>query len=111
MVTSGDVTRVAGVSQADTDGPCAVERAEGGYDDTAMAVWAAFDLTTVRQPIPEMSRLATELLLARIADPGRPLVRHRLPDQLVVRGAMAHAPFASDLAAVGAAAGTPGGLR
>lgn len=82
-----------------------------GYDDIAMAAWAAFDLTTVRQPIPEMSRLAAELLLARIADPGRPLVRHRLPDQLVVRGAMAHARSASDLAAVGAAADPPGGLR
>lgn len=78
-----------------------------GYDDIAMASWAAFDLTTVRQSIPEMSRLATELLLARVADPGRPPVRHRLPDHLVVRGTTAHAPFASDLAGVHAAGSSP----
>lgn len=56
-----------------------------GYDDIPMAAWEAFDLTTVRQPIREMTRLAVRMLLDRIDDPDRPPTQRRLPATLVVR--------------------------
>lgn len=63
-----------------------------GYDDIEMSAWEAFQLTTARQPIPEMVRIGVELLLARIAAPARPPVHHRLPSEIVVRHSTAHAP-------------------
>lgn len=62
-----------------------------GYDDIEMASWEAFQLTTARQPIPEMVRLSVELLLIRIDAPARPPVHHRLPGEIVVRRSTAHA--------------------
>ena len=64
-----------------------------GYDDIGMASWEAYDLTTVRQPITEMTRRAAELLLARIDHPRSPPQLERLTDHLVTRGSTAHAPF------------------
>lgn len=63
-----------------------------GYDDVAMAAWEAYDLTTVRQPLPDMATLAVELLRARIADRSRPPEHTVLPAELVVRGSTAHTP-------------------
>ena len=56
-----------------------------GFDDIAMAAWEVFRLTTVRQDLRRMSRIATGLLLARIAEPDRPAERVVLPAELVVR--------------------------
>ncbi len=60
-----------------------------GYDDVDMASWEAFDLTTVRQPMPGMVREAVDLLLARMDDPERPVVHRRFPSRLVIRGSTA----------------------
>lgn len=57
-----------------------------GYNDISLASWEAFDLTTVRQPLPEMAATALELLLDRIEEPGRSSVQRRFPNRLVVRG-------------------------
>jgi len=57
-----------------------------GYDDIAMAGWAAFDLTTVRQPIEEMVREAVRLLRLRLAGEEFSRQRLRLPAALVLRG-------------------------
>lgn len=62
------------------------------YDDIAMSSWDSFDLTTVRQPVAEMSRLAVELLLRRVADPSTPTRHHRYPGQVVIRGSTDHTP-------------------
>jgi DNA-binding LacI/PurR family transcriptional regulator len=53
------------------------------YNDVELARYLG--LTTVRVPIREMGRRGTELLLARLAAPGVPPVRERLPTRLVVR--------------------------
>ncbi|MEU8804212.1 LacI family DNA-binding transcriptional regulator [Spirillospora sp. NPDC048819] len=37
-----------------------------GFDDVPMAAWEVFQLTTVRQPLPEMARTAVRLLVERI---------------------------------------------
>lgn len=56
-----------------------------GFDALPMSGWEAFQLTTVRQPLPEMAREAVGLLAARIADPERPAQRLVLPSSLLVR--------------------------
>lgn len=63
-----------------------------GFDDVQMAAWEAFDLTTVRQPVPDMVRLAVQILIERIADPAKPTGYHRFPTELVIRGSTAHTP-------------------
>ncbi|WP_167488794.1 LacI family DNA-binding transcriptional regulator [Nocardia terpenica] len=58
-----------------------------GFDDHEMA--AIFDLTTIRQPVHEQARTATELLLNELAGPGPdggPSHNIDLPTRLVVRG-------------------------
>ncbi|WP_433871919.1 LacI family DNA-binding transcriptional regulator [Saccharopolyspora sp. CA-218241] len=63
-----------------------------GYDDIAMTSWDSYDLTTVRQPIADMSRAAVRLLLARIDDRDRPARVEEFPCELVVRGSTAGTP-------------------
>jgi LacI family transcriptional regulator len=62
-----------------------------GYDDIDMARVCRPSLTTVRQPVAELTRTAVELLLARIADPERPATRLLLATTLVVRDSTAPA--------------------
>ncbi len=64
-----------------------------GYDDIELASWDAYDLTTVRQPMNEMISCGIELLLGRIAEPGRPAERRCFPNDLVIRGSTARHPF------------------
>lgn len=54
-----------------------------GFDDIDMAEYA--DLTTIRQHLDESGRLAVEILLARIADPARPIQHINLPLTLIER--------------------------
>ncbi len=61
-----------------------------GYDDIEMAGWDAYDLTTVRQPIVDMVRLATHLLSERLSKPLLEPGMHCLPNDLVVRGSTWH---------------------
>jgi LacI family transcriptional regulator len=63
-----------------------------GFDDTEMASWAAFDLTTVRQPIPQLAEVGLQLLLSRLADRAAPYASRRLPAGMVVRRSTAYAP-------------------
>lgn len=60
-----------------------------GFDDIAMASWDSYDLTTVRQPIHEMSAKAIQMLLARIDTPSRKAQTVMLPGELIVRGSTA----------------------
>lgn len=64
-----------------------------GYDDIAMSAWKSFDLTTVRQPVLEMSALAVRLLLRRMANPSLPTHHHRYPSRIIVRGSTNHIPL------------------
>jgi LacI family transcriptional regulator len=63
-----------------------------GYDDIDMARVCRPALTTVRQPVEELTRGAVELLLARIADPARPATRLLLETTLVARASTSAAP-------------------
>ncbi|MCL4744316.1 MAG: LacI family DNA-binding transcriptional regulator [Burkholderiaceae bacterium] len=80
-----------------------------GYDDIEMASWDAYDLTTVRQPMDEMIACGIELLLGRIAEPGRAAERRCFPNDLVIRGSTGRHPFpgpGSGRRAIAAASGT-----
>jgi DNA-binding LacI/PurR family transcriptional regulator len=56
-----------------------------GFDDIPEAGYMRPRLTTVRQPLQEMGRRATQLLLACIEAPDRPTEQIQLPTVLVVR--------------------------
>jgi DNA-binding LacI/PurR family transcriptional regulator len=57
-----------------------------GFDDSPLAATTSPRLTSVRQPIEEMGREMTRLLLDEIRFPERPARRVILDTQLVVRG-------------------------
>jgi LacI family transcriptional regulator len=64
-----------------------------GFDDTELASWAAFDLTTVRQRIDELARVGLDLLLDRLGDRDAPRATRRLKAELVVRGSTGAMPL------------------
>ncbi|WP_083435234.1 LacI family DNA-binding transcriptional regulator [Pseudarthrobacter siccitolerans] len=67
-----------------------------GYNNIPISGWAAYDLTTVYQPIADMARVSVELLLQRIEGKQGPSPqRRRLEGKLIVRGSTAHAPHES----------------
>ncbi|MDB5921037.1 MAG: transcriptional regulator, LacI family [Massilia sp.] len=64
-----------------------------GYDDIDMACWDAFDLTTIRQPLNEMSQIAVDLLVKRIGGSTDAPSRTVLPNDLIIRGSTARHPL------------------
>ena len=56
-----------------------------GYDDVPMADWAAYRLTTVRQPVGRMVEATVETLLGQVEDPDRPAQRIEIEGPLVIR--------------------------
>ncbi len=56
-----------------------------GFDDIPSASKVHPPLTTIRQPLTEMGRAATRMLLQRIDSPETPIERIDLPTELVVR--------------------------
>ncbi len=56
-----------------------------GFDDIPFAAFTVPPLTTVRQPIEAIARLAVDMALRRAADPGAPPENHSLDPELVVR--------------------------
>jgi LacI family transcriptional regulator len=63
-----------------------------GYDNTDLAAWESFDLTTVAQPIHAIVETGIDLLRQRILEPDRPTEIVTLPCPLVVRGSTANTP-------------------
>ncbi|MBF9060551.1 substrate-binding domain-containing protein [Rhodobacterales bacterium HKCCSP123] len=57
-----------------------------GYDDVPMAAWAAYDLTTLRQPVNRMVEATVDTLLAEIEDPARGHERVEITGPLIIRG-------------------------
>ena len=55
-----------------------------GYD--GMRLLDSLDLTTVAQPLADMGRTAADLLMGRIAEPGRASVHRQVDTRLVARG-------------------------
>jgi LacI family transcriptional regulator len=70
-------------------GDCAVV----GFDDIRLASYWSVELTTIRQPISEMARLAMQLLIRRVNGQALPPEVIVLPAELVIRstcGAKSH---------------------
>ncbi|HEY0618194.1 MAG TPA: LacI family DNA-binding transcriptional regulator [Kribbella sp.] len=61
-----------------------------GFDNTDMASWEAFDLTTVDQPVHAIVKAGIDLLRHRIADPSAETTIISMPCPLVVRGSTAN---------------------
>lgn len=60
--------------------------AVAGFDDVPIAAWAAYDLTSFRQPLNAMVARTVETLMERIADDAVLPRRHVLPGHLITRG-------------------------
>ncbi len=56
-----------------------------GYGDISMSSWKSYDLTTVRQPIRQMSKLATQLINEYIKDPDFEPINHIVQGRLIKR--------------------------
>jgi LacI family transcriptional regulator len=65
-----------------------------GFDDIAMAAWEVFELTTVRQDIARMVQSVADMVLERVAAPGRPPEQVVLPPTLVERATHGPPPAA-----------------
>ena len=57
-----------------------------GYDDVPLAEWAAYDLTTVRQPVRRMVEATVETIIGKIEDPERPTQKIEIDGPLIARG-------------------------
>jgi DNA-binding LacI/PurR family transcriptional regulator len=57
-----------------------------GYDDVPLAAWAAYDLTTLRQPLNRMVEATVDTLLGQITDPARPSQKIEIEGPLILRG-------------------------
>ena len=67
-----------------------------GYNDIQMSTWAAYDLTTVRQPLGQMAEMSVRLLMKRIdGGSSTPPQRQRIEGNLIIRGSTGHAPAAA----------------
>ena len=56
-----------------------------GYGDISMSSWKSYDLTTVKQPIRQMSKLATQLINEFIKDPDFEPINHIVQGRLIKR--------------------------
>jgi LacI family transcriptional regulator len=56
-----------------------------GFDDIPQAAMVRPALTTVRQPLEEMGRLATQMLIDQLKNPEKEIGRIELPTQLIIR--------------------------
>lgn len=60
-----------------------------GFDDVPQSALVRPTLTTVRQPLEEMGRIATQMLLERLKNPEQEIQRIELPTELIIRGSTA----------------------
>ena len=56
-----------------------------GYDDISMASWESYNLTTVRQPIRQMSKLVAQLIDENLKDPDFEPVNHLIQGKFIKR--------------------------
>jgi DNA-binding LacI/PurR family transcriptional regulator len=65
-----------------------------GYDDVPIAAWAAYDLTTIRQPVNRMVDATVDTLLARVEGDAEPQ-KIRIEGPLIIRGSARRPEVAS----------------
>ena len=81
-----DLMAVGAISAAAELGYCqTADLSIVGFDNITLAAYTTPSLTTVAQPIHEIGRLATEMLIQRIQTPNMPYQRRVLPTRLVIR--------------------------
>ena len=56
-----------------------------GYDDMIMANWESYSLSTIRQPIRQMSKLVTQLIDDYISDPEFEAANHLIEGKFIKR--------------------------
>ena len=56
-----------------------------GYDDMIMANWESYNLSTIRQPIKQMSKLVTQLIDDYISDPEFEAANHLIEGKFIKR--------------------------
>ncbi|WP_329483853.1 LacI family transcriptional regulator [Kribbella sp. NBC_01510] len=66
-----------------------------GFDNTELAAWESFDLTSVEQPVHAIVETGVNLLRQRIEDPDRAAETVTLPCPLIIRGSTANTPWSS----------------
>jgi LacI family transcriptional regulator len=66
-----------------------------GFDDIPQAALVRPALTTVRQPLEQMGRVAAQYLLDTLKDPGKKSNRIELPTELIVRNSVSERKAAS----------------
>lgn len=59
-----------------------------GLNDMEMAGWANINLTTIRQPVPEIIEAAVDLVVDTISDPGAPPATRLFPCEIIERGTL-----------------------
>jgi len=60
-----------------------------GFDDIPQAALVHPALTTIRQPLEQMGRVATQMLLDSLEKPEKAINRLELPTELVIRDSTA----------------------
>jgi LacI family transcriptional regulator, galactose operon repressor len=68
-----------------------------GFDGIPQTALVHPPLTTVSQPLAKMGRVATQMLLDRLNDPGKPIHRIELPTELIIRESCRALHTSSDL--------------
>ncbi len=63
-----------------------------GLNDMEMAGWQNIDLTTIRQPIPEIIGASIDIVIGSIADPDRRPETRLFPCRVIERGTLRRAP-------------------
>ena len=56
-----------------------------GYDDISSANWHSYDLTTIRQPVRQMSKLVTQIIDDNIKDPELEPINHLIQGKFIYR--------------------------
>ncbi len=86
VIAANDVMALGAMDGARTDAGLNVPKdvAVVGFDGVAPASWAAYQLTTVRQPVGRMTQAAVDMLMERIADPGMGPERRLFSGELIL---------------------------
>ena len=56
-----------------------------GYDDISSANWHSYNLTTIRQPVRQMSKLVTQIIDDNIKDPELEPINHLIQGKFIYR--------------------------
>jgi DNA-binding LacI/PurR family transcriptional regulator len=90
----GDDVLSIGAISAIEDHALTVPRDVGilGLNDMAIAGWNNINLTTIRQPIPEIVAASVDLIIAMLQDPGSPPEARSFTCEIIERGTLRPLP-------------------